>query len=70
MMKSPLECIRSSGRPNLSCLLIVAALLALGIFLTARRFLLGLGAVTALNDYQPWGLWVGFDVICGVALAA
>lgn len=48
----------------------VLVILALGLALTAWRFIFGLGWVTALNDYQPWGLWVGFDVICGVALAA
>ena len=34
------------------------------------RFLAGLGAVTNLTDRTPWGLWVGFDVMAGVALAA
>ncbi|MBI4672131.1 MAG: Ni/Fe-hydrogenase cytochrome b subunit [Chloroflexi bacterium] len=34
------------------------------------RFFWGLGAVTALNDAVPWGLWIGFDVMAGVALAA
>ena len=34
------------------------------------RFTLGLGAVSALSDETPWGLWVGFDVMGGVALAA
>lgn len=34
------------------------------------RFLAGLGAVTNLTDGTPWGLWVGFDVMGGVALAA
>jgi Ni/Fe-hydrogenase subunit HybB-like protein len=28
-----------------------------------------LQAVTNLNDEWPWGLWIGFDVLCGVALA-
>jgi len=35
-----------------------------------RRFLEGLGSVTALSDTSPWGLWISFDVVCGVALAA
>jgi Ni/Fe-hydrogenase subunit HybB-like protein len=26
--------------------------------------------VTNLNDAFPWGLWVGFDILCGVGLAA
>jgi Ni/Fe-hydrogenase subunit HybB-like protein len=34
------------------------------------RFLLGLGGTTNLSDAVPWGLWIGFDVMGGVALAA
>lgn len=34
------------------------------------RFTKGLGAVTNLSNDFPWGLWIGFDVLCGVALAA
>jgi Ni/Fe-hydrogenase subunit HybB-like protein len=34
------------------------------------RFLKGLGTATALSDTTPWGLWIGFDVMGGVALAA
>ncbi len=34
------------------------------------RFVHGLGAVTNLSDAAPWGLWIGFDVMSGVALAA
>ena len=30
----------------------------------------GLGATTNLSDRFPWGLWIGFDVLCGVGLAA
>ncbi len=37
---------------------------------TVSRFLFGLGATTALTDLTPWGLWIGFDVMAGVALAA
>ncbi|MFH1372200.1 MAG: NrfD/PsrC family molybdoenzyme membrane anchor subunit [bacterium] len=33
------------------------------------RFLFGLGATTNLTDATPWGLWIGFDVMAGVALA-
>jgi Ni/Fe-hydrogenase subunit HybB-like protein len=38
--------------------------------ITVLRFSRGLGAVTNLSDKFPWGLWVGFDVLCGVGLAA
>ncbi len=34
------------------------------------RYVRGLGATTALTDGTPWGLWIGFDVLSGVALAA
>ncbi|MFO7892681.1 MAG: Ni/Fe-hydrogenase cytochrome b subunit [Longimicrobiales bacterium] len=37
---------------------------------TVIRFAYGLGAVTDLSDAAPWGLWIGFDVMSGVALAA
>ncbi len=34
------------------------------------RFTRGLGPSTNLNDQFPWGIWIGFDVLCGVMLAA
>ncbi|MDJ0522364.1 MAG: Ni/Fe-hydrogenase cytochrome b subunit [Planctomycetota bacterium] len=45
-------------------------LLATGLVLTVIRFTQGLGSVTNLSDRYPWGLWVGFDLLCGVGLAA
>ncbi|MBI5117052.1 Ni/Fe-hydrogenase cytochrome b subunit [Candidatus Poribacteria bacterium] len=42
----------------------------LAAVVTVFRFFKGLGAVTALTDTTPWGLWIGFDVLGGVALAA
>ena len=45
-------------------------LLATGLILTFVRFSQGLGSVTNLSDKTPWGLWVGFDLLCGVGLAA
>jgi c(7)-type cytochrome triheme protein len=50
--------------------LIALAILAAGLYATVVRFTKGLGASTALSDQVPWGLWIGFDVMCGVALAA
>jgi Ni/Fe-hydrogenase subunit HybB-like protein len=49
---------------------ILAVLLILGVYATYIRFFKGLGAATNLSDAFPWGLWVGFDVMCGVMLAA
>ena len=34
------------------------------------RMFLGLGTVTNLDNHNPWGIWIAFDVACGVALAA
>jgi Ni/Fe-hydrogenase subunit HybB-like protein len=39
-------------------------------YVTFVRFYYGLGASTNLTDQFPWGIWIGFDVLCGVGLAA
>jgi Ni/Fe-hydrogenase subunit HybB-like protein len=49
---------------------VLAIILASGIVATVTRFGQGLGRATNLSDAFPWGLWVGFDVLCGVGLAA
>ena len=50
--------------------LVFLALMAAAFYATVVRFTRGLGPSTNLNDQFPWGLWVGFDVLCGVMLAA
>lgn len=47
-----------------------AVIIAVGLPITWTRFTQGLSSVTNLTDASPWGLWIGFDVLCGVALAA
>jgi Ni/Fe-hydrogenase subunit HybB-like protein len=50
---------------------VVAGIILLaGAYSTVVRFFGGLGAATHLSDQFPWGLWIGFDVLCGVGLAA
>jgi len=49
---------------------LTAAIFAAGFYATVLRFSGGLGASTNLSDQFPWGLWIGFDVLCGVMLAA
>jgi formate dehydrogenase iron-sulfur subunit len=49
---------------------ILMALMAVGAIIAIYRFVQGLGATTNLTDQFPWGIWVAFDVVCGVALAA
>lgn len=46
------------------------AVVGVWITVSLARFLRGLGATTALSDATPWGLWIAFDVMSGVALAA
>jgi len=45
-------------------------LVVLGALASAVRFVLGLGVTTNLNDVYPWGLWISFDVVTAVPLAA
>lgn len=40
-----------------------------GFVLIVIRFIYGIGAVTNLSQQTPWGLWIGFDVVTGVAFA-
>ncbi len=49
---------------------IVSIIVIIGLYITALRFTGGLDAVTNLSDYNPWGIWIGFDLLVGVALAA
>lgn len=49
---------------------IFVLVMASGLYASYLRFFHGLGAATNLSDGFPWGLWIGFDVLCGVGLAA
>jgi Ni/Fe-hydrogenase subunit HybB-like protein len=49
---------------------VFAVLMAAGVWSTYLRATGGLAAATNLNDKFPWGIWIGFDVLCGVGLAA
>src|SRR5574340_1563577 len=57
--------------PKLTFWRAVFVLLALGgLYSTYLRIMYGLGGVTNLSDKFPWGIWIGFDILCGVGLAA
>ncbi len=61
------EYLKSLWTPfNVVC----AAILAVGLPVLVYRFAFGLGATTNLSQTQPWGLWIGFDMMTGIALAA
>ena len=58
-------------KPALTPFNVVAGIIvAGGLVITAIRFTQGLGATTHLSDYNAWGIWIGFDLLVGVALAA
>ncbi len=50
--------------------IITAIILVVGFTLTFIRFTQGIGSITNLDDNAPWGMWIGFDLLCGVCLAA
>lgn len=49
---------------------VLLVVLAFGAVAAYIRFFKGLGASTNLSDEFPWGIWIGFDILCGVMLAA
>lgn len=49
---------------------VAVVLMVVGLIAAVERFSLGLGATTNLVDTFPWGLWIGFDILVGVGLAA
>ena len=49
---------------------VAVIIIVAGLYSTFIRFTRGLGASTNLSDAFPWGLWIGFDMLCGVGLAA
>jgi len=53
--------------PNVTILLFF---MGTGAVFAGFRFLQGFGSVTNLSKAYPFGIWIAFDVACGVALAA
>jgi len=71
--KSILQFIWSELKPKGKILtpfnIISFPIVLLGFGLIVIRFMKGLGAITNLTQEVPWGLWIGFDVVTGVAFA-
>jgi Ni/Fe-hydrogenase subunit HybB-like protein len=61
--------LKPKGRILTPFNIITAPIILVGIVLIAIRFIYGLGAVTNLSQSYPWGIWIGFDVVTGVAFA-
>lgn len=49
---------------------LLVLLVALGLVLAIWRWLDGIGPISNLNQGSPWGFWIGFDILAGIALAA
>jgi Ni/Fe-hydrogenase subunit HybB-like protein len=49
---------------------VLLVIMVVGGLAAIYRVFFGLGVSTNLNDTWPWGLWITFDVLGGVALAA
>ncbi len=57
--------------PKITFWRVVAIIIVIaGLYSTYLRFFGGLSASTNLSDEFPWGLWIGFDILVGVGLAA
>ena len=72
-LKDIVAFIRSELKPKGKLLtpfnVISAPLILLGALLILYRLAKGMGAVTNLSQEFPWGIWIGFDVMVGVAFA-
>jgi len=50
--------------------IVFCLIMAMGVYSVFVRYYYGIGAVSNMSDKFPWGIWIGFDVLCGVMLAA
>ena len=50
--------------------LVLLSFIGLAAVVGTYRLVFGIGPASNLNDLWPWGLWIGFDVLGGVAMAA
>ena len=65
-----LPTLRLAARWRVLRTLLLVLVLGTGTGIILLRFVYGIGAVTNLSDQFAWGLWISFDVMSGVALAA
>jgi len=69
IMKFLKEAIKPRGKFFTPFNIISIPIMLLGIGIIVVRFINGIGSVTNLTQEVPWGLWIGFDVVTGVAFA-
>jgi len=72
-LKDLVAFIRSELKPKGKILtpfnVITAPILAIGLGLIIYRFIFGLGTVVHEVPGFPWGIWIGFNIMSGVAFA-
>ncbi|MCX6219613.1 MAG: polysulfide reductase NrfD [Bacteroidia bacterium] len=69
ILKFILSELKPKGRILTPFNIIAIPIILLGIVLIVIRFMNGIGSITNLSQDTPWGLWIGFDVVTGVAFA-
>jgi Ni/Fe-hydrogenase subunit HybB-like protein len=61
--------LRPKGKIFTPFNVISVPVILLGAVLIVYRMVKGLGSITNLSQDFPWGMWIGFDVMTGVAFA-
>ena len=61
--------LKPKGRLLTPFNVISVPVILLAVVLLVIRFATGLGSITNLSQDYPWGVWIGFDVVTGVAFA-
>src|SRR3970040_3151715 len=56
-------------RPS-PAVLILGGFVMIGVIAALIRYAFGIGAISNLNNSYSWGIWISFDLLCGVALGA
>ncbi len=50
--------------------IVALIILLIGFYAMIYRLVAGFGPTTHLSDDYPWGFWIAFDILVGIALAA
>jgi Ni/Fe-hydrogenase subunit HybB-like protein len=62
--------LRFASRWQAIRMLLLMMVLGMGTGIILLRYVYGIGAITNLSNQFPWGIWIGLDVMSGIALAA
>ncbi len=49
---------------------ILLTLMGIAFVVAMIRYIYGIGAISNLGNAYPWGFWISFDLLCGVAIAS